>query len=57
MDRKHVGTSHDGRYTYWLDADRYVYQRDERESKWKGWLCHLSAWENTFSKSTWMTCA
>lgn len=55
MKRTKLASSHDGRYTYWLDRDRYVYQRDERMDKWLGWLCAESVWETVFSRAKWIT--
>ena len=50
--RKLVATSHDGRYAYYLDSrDLYIYQWSVAEVRWIGWLCALSVWEATFSKS------
>jgi len=53
--RKLLATSHEGKYSYWQDADNYIYQHDDREGRWLGWLCSLSAWEKTFCKCDWMT--
>ena len=53
-DRVKVGTSHGDRYSYWLDADRYVYQYDERASRWNGWLCSQAAWDSTFVSAPWI---
>ncbi len=50
-----VATSHEGKYTYWQDADRYIYQRNEVTHVWVGWLCALSSWESTFQHSDWIT--
>jgi hypothetical protein len=49
--RKLLATSHDGRYSYWLAPDRYVYQFDERDEVWIGWICAQSVWEIAWSKS------
>ena len=50
--RRLVATSHDRKYGYYLDArDLYVYQWSVAEAKWIGWLCALSVWDATFSKS------
>ena len=50
--RNLVATSHDGRYAYYLDnRDLYIYQWSVAEVRWIGWLCALSVWEATFSKS------
>lgn len=57
MTRQKLASSHSGRYTYWLDRDRYVYQRDERSGDWCGWLCHESAWESAFGRSKGMVLA
>ena len=51
-NRKLVGSSHGGRYTYWLDKDRYVYQFDMVEKKWIGWLCAESSWGHFASYHT-----
>jgi len=52
--RTKLATSHEGRYSYWLDpTDRYIYQRDERTSEWIGWMCAQSVWETGFG-SAWM---
>ena len=45
MERKKVATSHAGRYSYWLDADNYVYQYNEETKTWVGWLCSAPVWE------------
>lgn len=42
--RTQIGTSHDGKYTYWLDKDRYVYQWNEIKQEWIGWLCSHASW-------------
>lgn len=52
-----VATSHEGKYSYWMAPDRYVYQRNEIDQSWIGWLCAQSSWESTFSKSEWMEVA
>ena len=52
-ERKLVGTSHDGRYTYHLDADRYVYQRSETDGEWIGWICAQSVFETGWA--AWIT--
>lgn len=51
MNRKKIATSHNGAYSYWLDPDLYIYQRNEKTGHWQGWLCHLSVWESTFQYS------
>lgn len=53
-DRRKLATSHDGRYSYWQEWDRYVYQFDERTGQSEGWFCSLDAWERTFSKADWI---
>jgi hypothetical protein len=52
-----LATSHDGKFSYWLRSDRYVYQRNEITGEWIGWFCSEPAWERTFCNSTWMTLA
>ena len=50
--RKLVATSHDKKYAYYLDnRDLYIYQWSVAESRWIGYLCTMSVWEATFSKS------
>lgn len=55
--RKLVASSHEGKYTYHMGSDLYVYQRRESDGAWIGWLCSISAWEFTFSKARWITLA
>ncbi len=55
MPRLQIASSHDGRFTYWQDSDRYIYQRDETAGVWIGWLCSLGAWESTFCHAAWIT--
>lgn len=54
ITRKRVASSHDGRFSYWIDDDHYVYQRREMSGEWVGWFCSLPAWERTFNKCSWM---
>jgi hypothetical protein len=49
--RTQLATSDNGRYSYWLAEDRYIYQKSEETGAWLGWLCSLDAWERTFSCS------
>ena len=50
--RKLVATSHDKQYEYYLDKrDLYIYQWSVAEARWIGYLCALSVWEATSSKS------
>ena len=52
MTRTKIATSHDAKYSYWLDtSDRYIYQWNEGRQSWVGWLCSQDAWERTFSLS------
>lgn len=53
--RKKLATSHEGKYSYWLDKDLYIYQRNEETGQWIGWLCSITPWENTFSRASWIT--
>jgi len=44
--REKIGVSRDGKYTYWLDRrDLYVYQFNEVNREWNGWLCAYSSWD------------
>jgi hypothetical protein len=55
-ERQLVGHSHGNLYSYWLDpSDRYVYQRDELECRWIGWICAQSVWELRWSKGSFIT--
>lgn len=48
MTRTKLATSHNGKYSLWLDADRYIYQFNEDTKQWQGYLCSVDAWERTF---------
>ena len=47
-NRTKVATSHEGKYSYWLDRDQYVYQYNHELEQWQGYLCSLAAWERSF---------
>lgn len=54
--RTKLATSHDGKYSYWLDTgDRYVYQRNEISNCWVGWYCAQSAWDLGMGRAQWIT--
>ena len=53
--RTMLATSHDSRYSYWSDPDLYIYQFNEHDQCWQGWLCSMDAWERTYSKANWIT--
>lgn len=55
MNCKRVGTSHEGRFSYWESEDRYIYQINEITREFCGWFCSLPAWERTFSSAIWIT--
>jgi len=45
MEYKFLGTSHNGKYEYYMANDNYVYQF--KDGKSIGWLCSGPAWDRT----------
>lgn len=54
---RYLGESHEGKFSYWLFADQYVYQLENAPKKWHGWFCSFPAWERTFANCAWITLA
>lgn len=46
---RYLGTSHNGKYSYHLSDDGYVYQ-ENIFGRNVGWLCRYPSWERTMHK-------